>query len=283
MFSLISYDYIFIHREITPIGPPFFEWLIAKVFRKKIIYDFDDAIWTTDRVDESWLLRSLKWRNKVKFICKNSDKVSCGNEYLAAFAKQFNTHVIYNPTTIDTSHLHNLEFIKKRNKSLTIGWTGSHSTLKYLRDLEPVLQQIEIQFPHVQFAVIADQPIALKLKSLQFIPWSIKSEINDLYQIDIGVMPLPDDEWSKGKCGFKALQFMALQIPVVASPIGVNVKIIDHGVDGFLASTQHEWIHFLTQLIEDNQLQMTIGANGREKVLNGYSVNSNVQNFLSLF
>ena len=283
LFQVSSFDFIFIHREVTPIGPPVFEWLIAKIFRKKVIYDFDDAIWLTDRIEESELLRRLKCRNKVKLICHWSYKVSCGNEYLISFAKQFNNHTIYNPTTIDTNNLHNLEFNKKKDEKLTIGWTGSHSTLKYLVCLEPVIQHIERNFQHVQFVVIANKPAVLNLKSLLFIPWKIQTEISDLNQIDIGVMPLPDDEWSKGKCGFKALQFMSLQIPVVASPIGVNGKIVDHGIDGFLASSQDEWIQFLTQLIEDNQLRIIMGMRGREKVLRKYSVTSNANNFMSLF
>src|SRR6478609_7825407 len=107
LFQLGNYSIIFIHRELTPIGPPVFEWIISKVFKKKIIYDFDDAIWLTDRKNESWILKTLKWRSKVRSICQWSYKVSCGNEYLRSYARQFNKQVVYNPTTIDTENLHN--------------------------------------------------------------------------------------------------------------------------------------------------------------------------------
>src|SRR5688500_1091441 len=122
------YDFVFIHREVSPLGPPIFEWILAKVLKKNIIYDFDDAIWLTDRHDESLVFRLLKWRSKVDLICRWSHKVSCGNEYLCRFAANFNNNVVYNPTTIDTENLHNPSFFKQPSGHLdkiTIGWTGS--------------------------------------------------------------------------------------------------------------------------------------------------------------
>jgi glycosyltransferase involved in cell wall biosynthesis len=289
LFNLGKFDFIFIHREVTPVGPPVFEWIISKVFKKKIIYDFDDAIWLTDRTEESWLLRTIRWRRKVQTICTWSYKVSCGNEFLCSFARQFNNHVVYNPTTIDTEKLHNPSLYQKRIENLqdyekiVIGWTGSHTTLKYLQSLESVLQRVENQFPQIEVWVIADQPPALKLKSLRFKPWSIETEISDLSRVDIGIMPLPDDEWAKGKCGFKALQYMALGIPTIASSVGVNTTIILHGADGFLASKDEDWENFFIRLIENKMIRGQIGLHARKKILNSYSVTSNSSTFLSLF
>lgn len=279
------YDFIFIHREATPLGPPIFEWIIAMVMRRKIIYDFDDAIWATDRKHESWLLKTMKWRNKVKAICKWSYKVSCGNEYLCSFAKKYNDNVVYNPTTIDTKALHNPDLHHRRESSnhVIIGWTGSHSTLKYLNEIIPVLQTLEEQFPTLEILIIADRKPDVPLKSLRFIPWSTQHEISDLLRIDIGIMPLPDDEWSRGKCGFKALQYMALAIPAVASPVGVNTTIIDDGVNGFLCSSPEEWIHALSKLLQNVELRKQMGDQGKKNIINRYSVASNSSNFLSLF
>ncbi len=284
LLHLRSYDFVFIHREAAPLGPPVFEWLTAKIFSKKIIYDFDDAIWLTDQQDESYFFKCLKWRSKVASICRWSYKVSCGNTYLCDFALKFNHCVVHNPTTIETEKLHApLANANGKGDRLVVGWTGSHSTLKYLKLLEPVLEGFRTRYPAVEFLVIADREPPLTIKPLTFKPWDVNTEIQDLARIDIGIMPLPDDEWSQGKCGFKALQYMALEIPTVASRVGANTSIIDHEVNGFLASTDEEWLQYLALLAENKSLREKIGKNGREKVVNQYSVRANSSTFLSLF
>jgi glycosyltransferase involved in cell wall biosynthesis len=282
--TLHQYDVVFIHREAAPLGPPLFEWLIARVFKKRIIYDFDDALWLTDRHQESSALRIIKWRSKIAMICRWSYKVSCGNEFLCRYASKFNERVIYNPTTIDTEFVHNPALHKQGEApELTIGWTGSNSTLKYLVPLEKVLTEITSRFPSVKFMVIADEKPPISLHNLVYKKWNIDTEIYDLQQFDIGVMPLPDDEWSRGKCAFKALQYMALQIPTVVSPVGVNATLIQHGINGFLASTEEEWSRYLLLLVENQTLRRELGKRGRETVVNQYSVRSNTSRFLSLF
>ncbi len=284
LFTLGSYDYIFIHREAMPLGPPVFEW-IAHVFRKKIIYDFDDAIWLPNTSAENKIAGWLKWHGKVKSICRWSYKISCGNEYLCAFAGTYNSNVVLNPTTIDTDHLHNPALYPAgKHDRITIGWTGTHSTIKYLEFLEPIIRSLENKFPNrLRFVVIANKKPELKLQSLEFIPWNKVSEIPDLLKLDIGVMPLTDDIWAKGKCGFKALQYMALEVPCVISPIGVNTKIVEPGVTGFLASTEDEWTRALEVLMSDQTLRESMGKKGREKVESEFSVKSNAENFLQLF
>lgn len=284
LFRLRSFDFVFIHREALPFGPPVIEWIIAKVLRKKIIYDFDDAIWRTDVTNESFLERMLRWRSKVGFICKWSYKVSCGNFYLAEYARQFNNNVVINPTTIDTVSVHNPVLHQRPSSDhITIGWTGSHSTLKYLVKFERVLKQIENKYPSTQFLVIADRPVDMNLRNLVFKKWSPETEIEDLLAADIGIMPLPDDEWTKGKCGFKALQYMALEIPAVVSPVGVNKDIVEDGVHGFLCASETDWFAALERLILNPEERIYMGRQGRQKVAELYSVTSNSANFLSLF
>jgi glycosyltransferase involved in cell wall biosynthesis len=286
LFKSPMYDFVFIHREASPIGPPILEFILAKVLRKKIVYDFDDAIWLTDRDSESWLMRIAKSRSKVAHICKWAYKVSCGNEYLCSYAARFNKNVIYNPTTIDVENLHNpaLHPVPDRlDNQIRIGWTGSHSTLKYLMEVEEVLQKVLEADPYLRFVVIADKQPSFKVISCQFIPWNVETEITELRQFDVGIMPLPDDAWAKGKCGFKALQYMSLEIPVVASPVGVNSKIIQRGISGFLCSTPKEWELALEKLVRDSHLRKKMGVNGRKMVVENYSVISNSDNFLSLF
>lgn len=288
LFKSPMYDFVFIHREVSPLGPPIFEWILAKILRRKLIFDFDDAIWLTDRQNESLLLRIGKWRSKVSSICKWSYKISCGNEYLCDYAKQWNKNVIHNPTTIDTENLHNPALFFKtsnpRKRKIQIGWTGSHSTLKYLSDIESVLQKIISENQDVEFLVIADRKPALSsLPNFSFLRWNSQTEIQDLMLFDIGIMPLPDDLWSKGKCGFKALQYMAMEVPAVASPVGVNSKIIDDGVSGYLCESPQEWEEALKKLILDPMLRKSMGLRGRKKVIESYSVLSNTATFLSLF
>src|SRR5882762_9877661 len=159
LFRLSRYHFIFIHREALPLGPPVIEWFLSRVFRKKIIYDFDDSIWLPNTSKENWMVSSFKSHSKVKSICRWSYKVSCGNSYLATFAKQFNASVIINPSTIDTQNLHDPALYGVSPKesgvlratcgeTITLGWTGSHSTLKYLDPLVPVIQKLESAYTH---------------------------------------------------------------------------------------------------------------------------------------
>lgn len=273
LLTVSSADLVFIHREVTPFGPPIFEWLIAKVFRKRIIYDFDDAIWLTDKTNEGAFTRMIRWRSKVASICKWSYKVSCGNEYLCDYARQFNNNVVLNPTTIDTTY--HKPIPKPRSNDIVVGWTGSHSTLKYLDEVKPALKILEERFPKMKFMVISNGQASVQ--------WSRQTEIEDLAKFDIGIMPLPDDEWAKGKCGFKALQYMAMEIPAVVSPVGVNTRIVTHEVDGLVCSTTDQWVDAISKLINDPALRKKLGIAGRKKVENNYSATSNGSNFLSLF
>ncbi len=276
-------DFIFIHRELMPIGPPVFEWILAKVLQKKIIYDFDDAIWLTDKTDESQLEKLLRWRSKVGLICKWSHKISVGNSYLAKYAQKFTKQVFINPTTLDTSLHHPLNNELKSEKEITIGWTGSRSTLKYLKEIEPVLIEIEDKFQQISYIIIADERPNLNLKRLKYIPWKKQTEIEDLNQIDIGIMPLPSDPWTQGKCGFKALQYFALGKPAVVSPVAINKEIVIPDVNGYWASSQQEWVDALTTLVKNEKLRDEFGAKGVETIQKKFSVQANQQNFLSFF
>lgn len=286
LFQLSKFDFVFVHRECLPIGPPIIEWIIAKILKKKIIYDFDDAIWLPNTSEENKLAAFLKWHRKVASICKWSHKVSCGNSFLNNYALQFNTNATVNPTTIDTNHLHNpsLHTSQKRSTSIVIGWTGTQSTLVYLQPFLPILKKLSSKFPgQIRFLIIANKDPKLDVTFVDFVRWSKQTEMNDLLQMDIGIMPLSDDIWAKGKCGFKALQYMALEIPALASPVGVNTEIIDNAINGYLCKTEKEWFQCLEKLIVDKALRKEIGVAGRKKVAAHYSVSSNSSTFLSLF
>jgi len=280
LFSLNRYDVVFIQREAAPVGPPVVEWLIAKVWRKKIIYDFDDAIWLPNASGVNKFAARLKWHGKVGTICKLSWKVSCGNDFLAAYARRFNTNVTVIPTTVDTQYHLQMESVGTFDKPV-IGWTGSASTNQYLQMLDDVLFELRKRCDF-EFLVISNQPPDMKFPH-RFVKWSREREIEDLSEMSIGVMPLPDNEWSKGKCGFKLIQYLSIGIPAVASPVGVNNEIVINGETGLIAATKEEWVAALEQLVTDGSLRKRLCDNGRNHVERNYSVNSQKKRYLDLF
>jgi glycosyltransferase involved in cell wall biosynthesis len=274
-----QYDYIFIHREASPLGPPFFEFFAAKVFRKKIIYDFDDAIWIADSKNK--ILNWLKAYWKIKFICSWAYKVVGGNEFLCSYAGKFNGNVVLIPTCVDTENVHN-RVKDQEDQPMTIGWTGSHSTLRYLDPIVPVLKSFAENFG-VRTVIICNKPPQFSFQGLQYVPWKEASEINDLLQIHIGIMPLQNDIWSEGKCGFKLIQYLSLGIPAVASPVGVNKQIIEQGVNGYLCTEVADWEKALSGLLTDIRRREEMGINGRKKIVQSYSMTAYKNGFLKLF
>ncbi len=279
LMMAVSYDYVLIHRELSPLGPPVFEWLLAKVFRKKVIYDFDDAIWLTD--SESRFINRMKFFGKVGQIIRWSYKASCGNQYLHDYAKGYNSRSFIIPTTIDTVFQHN-KLVEHQRDLPVIGWTGSHSTMPYLMPIIPVIKKLQ-EIYGFTFMVISNKDPKPELANYEFVRWDKHTEIQDLSRLNIGIMPLPDDKWAKGKCGFKALQYMALGVPAVVSPVGVNTKMIKENQNGYLCATTMEWEERLEQLIKDKELRRRLGASGRKFVVENYSTAAVATNFLELF
>ena len=186
------------------------------------------------------------------------------------------------PSTIDFRSYSGI--VEKENDRICIGWTGSFSTIKHFETLAEVLKKIKL--PHgnkVHFKLIGDPNYVnhdLELKGQQ---WKAETEAEDLSDLDIGIMSLPDNEWTKGKCGMKGLQYMALGIPTIMSPVGVNTEIIQDGVNGFLASSGEEWVEKLTLLIENPDLRKKLGDAGRKTVEEKYSVEANKHKWLEAF
>jgi glycosyltransferase involved in cell wall biosynthesis len=209
--------------------------------------------------------------------------VIAGNEYLAEKARPFNQRVAVIPTTIDTS-IHKPMPEKRVGEIVTIGWSGSISTVKHFETLIPVLKKLRSVFnDKVRFMLIGDvnyRNSGLEVEALQ---WKAETEVSDLNRFDIGIMPLPDDEWARGKCGLKALSYMACGVATVASAVGVNSEIISHGQNGFLASNEEEWIKYLSLLVTDAELRRELGRKGRETVVSKYSVEANRNKYLSVF
>lgn len=269
-----KYDTIFIHREACPFGITLFESFF-KLTGKKIIYDFDDAIYLPNVSKANRIARLFKNENKTKKIIALSNVVITGNGYLKDYASRFNKNVIVIATTIDTDKYILIKKPRLKDTPLCVGWSGSYTTVQHFMLLRDVLAKIAARF-NIRIKVIgAPSDFSLNGVALIVKEWDIKKEVEELSTFDIGVMPLPDDEWGRGKCGLKALQYMALGIPVVCSPVGVNKEIIEDRVNGFLASSDEEWIEKISRLVEHPELREKMGMAGRITVEEKFSVKRN--------
>ena len=270
--SLISkvkdYDLVYILREAALLGPPIFERLVHQR-GVPIVFDFDDAIFVSYRSPSNGYLSYLKFASKTKTICRISSHVMVGNPYLAEYARQVNDHVTVIPTTIDTEKYRVPRSTEKSDPPV-IGWTGSHSTVQHLDTLRGALKKLA-ERESFRLRVIGAPSYDLPGVDVEVIRWRSETEVEDVAAIDIGVMPLPEDRWSIGKCGLKALQFMASGIPTVCSPVGVNTNIIQDDQNGFLANTEDEWVDKLSRLLRSHELRQRLGQAGRVTVEEKYS------------
>lgn len=277
--NLYKYDCIFVQREALMFRSIRFENAFSQ--RSKLLFDFDDAIWLMDvsEGNESW--KWLKNPSKTEQIIKLSHMVFAGNRYLYEYALQFNNNVKIVPTTIDTEY-HKKQIPAIRKERICIGWTGSITTIKHFRMAETFLKKVKEKFGNkIYFKVIGSETYENKELSIQGTKWKRETEIEDLSEIDIGLMPLPDDEWAKGKCGFKGLQYMAMEIPTVMSSVGVNTEIINDGENGFLALRDDEWVEKISRLVESEELREKFGTKGRKTVIEKYSVESQKKYYLA--
>ena len=276
-----AFDYIFIQREAFMTGTTWFEKRLAKS-NAKLIFDFDDSIWLEDKNEANSKLAFLKRPSKTADIIKLCDTIVAGNEYLANYARQFNNNVVVIPTTVDTDWY--VPKPKAANDKVVIGWSGSFSTIKHFESAIEALKEIKEKYgDRVGFKVIGDPGYQHEALGIAGQKWQSQTEVEDLQDIDIGIMPLPDIDWTRGKCGLKGLQYMGLAIPTIMSPVGVNTDIIEHGVNGFLASTKEEWVDYLSQLIESEELRYKLGTAGRKTVEEQFSVEANKGKYLGLF
>jgi len=281
LFRSLKADYIFLHREAAPVGPPVFEWLLAKVFRKKIIHEYDDAIWIPGGEEISFFKKTLKATWKVKYIIRWSYKVVGGNDFLCEYAKQYNSYVIKIPTVVDTENGHHKLKNQEDDKKVVVGWTGSHTTLHNLEEIEHFIPELkkEIEF---DFLIISNKPPEWKFDFI-YKEWKAETELEDLLEMHIGVMPLKKGPWFEGKCGFKLIQYLACGIPAVASPVGVNPQLALDKQTGFIANGVKEWKYAITTLVRDDRLRSKMGQAGREHIEKNFSLNSQAFAFLSLF
>lgn len=269
-----EYDLFLVHREALPVGPPVIERMLAKEVKKPLVFDFDDAIYLPNVSDANRFWGSMKWPRKVAEIIRGSCQVIAGNDYLAQYADQFNKSVTVIPTCVDTDR-----FVPtgRRHPGLSVpvlGWIGSPTTLPYLLDIRHSLCRIAASGRFVLRVAGTGRRVEIPNVTVANEPWSIEREVSLFNTCDVGLYPLRDDPWTRGKCGFKAIQFMACGVPVIASAVGVNRTIIQDGINGFLARSASEWEEKIGWLLADPALREKLGKAGRQTVVERYSLSS---------
>jgi len=276
-----DFDAIYIFREAALLGPAIFERLLAYT-GVPMVFDFDDAVWIRYVSPAHGHLSYLKMPQKTGGIIAKCAHVMAGNTYLAEYARPFNDNISVIPTTIDTEKYRVPNGMKKLSDVPVIGWSGSFSTVQHLDILRLTLQQLAKDVRY-KLRVIGTSKYDLPGVDVEAIPWRAATEVEDLSGLDVGIMPLPDEDWTRGKCGLKALQYMALGIPTICSPVGVNTEIIHDGVNGMLAANDNEWITKLKLLLADVSHRERLGASGKQTVIEKYSAKAVAPKVADLF
>ena len=268
LISSPKIDAIWLQYEVFPYLPGFAE-ILVRWPGKPVILDYDDAIFHNYDLHPKYLVRKLLG-HKLHNTMGSANVVLCGNPYLAEYAQDFCSNVAIIPTVLDTSTYRPASF----NRCKNIGWIGTPSTwVEYMQDLLPTLTQIiEENAPNFRIAVMGADKQAAFHPLVEFFGWSEKHEIQFLQNIEIGVMPLKDTSWARGKCGYKLIQYMACGVPVIASPIGINKDLVEHGVNGYLVETDEEWSEAIRKLISNEDLRREMGKAGRKKIESSYSL-----------
>lgn len=253
-----DFDGVLLHRKMLTAWDGF--WM--RHYGRRVIFDFDDAILYSDRKPEqASRIRMQRFGRSVALSCA----VIAGNRYLADHARRYSANVHILPTALDV-RAYDMQRPHTGDRTVRLVWIGSDSTLKYLHEIRPALEEIGKRFPHTILRIVCNRFLDLETMPVEKRLWSPETEAVDLVTSDIGLAPLPDDPFTRGKCGFKILQYQAAGLPVVASPVGVNGDLVQHGRTGFLARDRSEWVESLATLIDNPDMRAAFGRSGRTEV-----------------
>lgn len=273
------YDGAYVFLWVTPFGTSFFE-RIARMLAKRMVYDIDDLVFLGKASAANRLVSLLKGRSKIHYLMRTADHVITCTPYLDEYVRKLNSRTTDISSTIDTGS-YAVRPAHANTGNLILGWSGSHSTARYLLLLRDMLLNLSrtLEF---ELLVIGAPDFRMSGLTVRAIPWRLASEVTDLQQIDIGLYPLPDDEWVQGKSGLKALQYMALGIPTIASARGANFRVIEDGVSGFLVNSEAQWAEKIELLAGDPALRSVVGNAARKRVVERYSVSANRGTYLKV-
>jgi len=273
--DLPQYDIIFLQRK--RFNQPRLGWLRKRA--KRIIYDFDDSVMYRNSKARDPISQTRR-RRFVQMI-KNSNFVIAGNEFLKSEVLPFNPNVEVIPSAIDQERYHLKTYPLKQDR-VTLGWIGDHGSIHYLEKMRPLFDKIGEQYPHVNLKIVCDTFFDCERMNVIKKNWSSEEEVADLQGFDIGLMPLVDDPWSWGKCGLKIIQYQGVGLPVVCTPVGINMDLVEDGINGYWAMTLVEWEKKLSALIEDSELRERMGREGRRRVLENYTYQACAPRLLSI-
>ena len=242
---------------------------LLRKYARKLIFDFDDAIYY--KHDKQEALESKSRHLKFKYLIQKVDLVVAGNSILADYANRFNRNVVIIPSAVETRNIPLKDHQAQRDKTI-IGWVGGEVNLPYLQLLSSaVLPRLSRNY-RIQVRILSSKAIDIPSVDVEFIPWRIETQDSEIALFDIGLMPLPDTKYTKGKCGYKALQYMAAAVPPVCSDVGINRDIVEDGKEGFVVSSIDMFYGAIKTLIEDRALRQDMGTKARKKVEDHFSV-----------
>jgi len=273
-----KYDLIWIEYEIFPWFPAWIEGLLS-LAGVPVLVDFDDAVFHKYDLHENRFVRGLLGK-KIDNVMRRATIVVAGNEYIAARARNAGCkRVEILPTVVDLERYSASG--SNHKQPFTIGWIGSPVTSHYLMEISDSLKKVCAE-NDARVVLIGSGEEYLGDTPVERRPWSEEREVRDIHSFDVGIMPLSDTPWDRGKCGYKLIQYMACGKPVVASPVGANVEIVEHGTNGFLAADQKDWVHALKTLSSDPELCRNMGLSGRKKVEDRYCLQVTAPRLLGL-
>ena len=280
LFRLRRYDLVYTFLWGTPFGPPIYEWLLCKI-SKKVIYDIDDLVYSKDHKSKAnSFIATLKGREKPVYLMKKANHVITCTPHLDDFVRQYTNKTTDISSTINTETYRPINTYSN-DKTLTLGWSGSHSTSKYVYLLQDVLLELSKKYKF-KLLVIGDASFNIPGLDVEAIGWEEATEVKNLQRIDIGLYPLPDEPWVLGKSGLKALQYMALGIPTIATAIGANYRVIEDGVSGTLVKTNEDWMSALENYINNAELRKAHGTAAQIRVEEKYSIRANTPVYLDI-
>ena len=263
------YSAVFVQKELAPYCPPFLEALLS-MMRSKVVYDIDDAIFLPYLESKSRLVRSALG-NKIPAALRRSTVVIAGNSFLKDYAARFNRQTVLVPTVIDPANYAAAAGARSAGEIPVVGWIGSPETVRFLEERASALRSVA-RVCRFGLRVIGVSALAIPGLDVTCVPWSEETEARELARCDVGIMPLPSNDWARGKCGLKLLQYMAAGLPVVSSPDGAAGLIVKHGMSGYIARGDEEWRLHLTALLDNPELRGLMGREGRTRVEEYFSL-----------